>query len=230
MNDLVILHEGKPMVSSQLVAEKFGKVHRNLIRDIEKLECSEDFKVLNFEHCSFKNKMNRSYDGYMMTKDGFAFLCMGFTGKKAAAWKEKYIKAFNQMEKRLAKESEDLQWKQARIQSKQVRKDVTDIIKQFVDYASNQGSKSADRYYASITKMEYAALELLQFNEKVPTGFRDTLDSMDLSFLMTAEHVAKNSLLQGMKERLHYKEIYILAKDKVNSFADTVKIPKVKGE
>lgn len=230
MNDLVILHEGKPMVSSQLVAEKFGKVHRNLIRDIEKLECSEDFKVLNFEHCSFKNKMNRSYDGYMMTKDGFAFLCMGFTGKKAAAWKEKYIKAFNQMERRLAKESEDLQWKQARIQSKQVRKDVADIIKQFVDYASNQGSKSADRYYASITKMEYAALELLQFNEKVPTGFRDTLDSMDLSFLMTAEHVAKNALLQGMKERLHYKEIYILAKDKVNSFADTVKIPKIKGE
>jgi hypothetical protein len=78
--------------------------------------------------------------------------------------------------------------------------------------------------------MEYAALELLQFNEKVPTGFRDTLDSMDLSFLMTAEHVAKNSLLQGMNERLHYKEIYILAKDKVNSFADTVKIPKLKGE
>ena len=224
MNDLVVMHNSKPMVSSQLIADKFGKVHRDVIRAIKNLECSEDFKVRNFGTCSFTNKMNRSFDGYMMTKDGFAFLCMGFTGKKAGEWKEKYIKAFNQMEKRLLRQNNDIQWKQARAQSIGVRKEVSDTIKDFVEYAESQGSKSASRYYGSITKMEYAALELLQFSEKVPDKFRDTLDSMALSFLMTAEYIAKNSIIKGMNEELHYKEIYMLAKSNVYSFSETINI------
>ena len=224
MNDLVVMHNKQPMVSSQLIADKFGKVHAKLMRDIENLHCSDEFKDANYGNCSFTNKMNRSFDGYMMTKDGFAFLAMGFTGKKAGEWKEKYIKAFNQMEKSLLRQANDIQWKQARTQSIGVRKEVSDTIKDFVEYAELQGSKSATRYYGSITKMEYAALELLQFSEKVPDKFRDTLDSMVLSFLMTAEYIAKNSIIKGMNEELHYKEIYILAKSNVYSFAETIKI------
>jgi len=97
MNDLVVLQGSIPMVSSQLVADKFGKVHAKLILDVEKLHCSPEFKVANFRTCSFTNKMNRTFDGYMMTESGFAFLCMGFTGKKAGEWKEKYINAFEAM-------------------------------------------------------------------------------------------------------------------------------------
>ena len=98
MTDLVTVKNNTPMVSSQVVAETFGKAHRNLMRDIEKLGCSDEFKALNFERFTFTNKMNRSFDGYVMTKNGFAFLCMGFTGEKAAVWKEKYINAFDSME------------------------------------------------------------------------------------------------------------------------------------
>ena len=105
MNDLVVIQNETPMVSSQLVADKFGKAHRDLMRAVKNLDCSEEFKVRNFTHFKFTNKMKRSFDGYMMTKDGFAFLCMGFTGKKAAEWKEKYIKAFNSMEQRLLRET-----------------------------------------------------------------------------------------------------------------------------
>ena len=110
------------------------------MRAIKNLECSDDFKVRNFGHFKFTNKMNRSFDGYMMTKDGFAFLCMGFTGKKAAEWKEKYIKAFNSMEQRLLRETGSIEWKQARIQSIGARKSVTDQIAAFVKYATKQGS------------------------------------------------------------------------------------------
>lgn len=227
MKGLTVIHNGKVMASSQLIAEKFGKFHRNVMRAIEDLDCSEEFKVLNFEKCFFTNKMNRKYEGYMLTRDGFSFLCMGFTGKKAAAWKESYIKAFNMMEAELLKKHHDIEWKQARVQSIGVRREVTDTIKEFVEYATNQGSKSASMYYSNITKMEYAALELVTKGQRLPKDFRDTLDKMDLCFLMTAEYTAKNAIQRGMSDGLHYKEIYQLAKEKVCAFAETVRIVKL---
>lgn len=228
MNDLVVMHEGKQMVSSQLIADKFEKAHRDVLRAIKNLDCSEDFKVRNFAQCSFKNKMNREYEGYMMTRDGFSFLCMGFTGKKAAEWKEAFINAFNSMEKQLLKQQDSIEWKQARIQSKSARRSFTDVVKQFVEYATEQGSKSAGMYYMNITKMEYAALELTEKGQKLPKDFRDTLDCMDLCFLSTAEQVAKNALQQGMELQMHYKEIYQLAKERVFTYAETIKLPQLK--
>lgn len=230
MNDLVVIHNDRPMVSSQLVAEKFGKAHRDVIRAVKNLDCSGDFKVRNFAQCSFTNKMNRSFDGVMMTRDGFSFLCMGFTGKEAAKWKEAYITAFNQMESKLASRANDLEWKQARLQSVSARRSVTDAIKDFVDYATKQGSKSANMYYSNITRMEYKALELIGKNEKVTTEFRDTLDSMDLCFLSAAEQVAKVAINQGMAKNLHYKEVYIHAKEAVFKYASTVTVLKIESE
>lgn len=227
MNDLVVMHEGKQMVSSQLVADKFEKAHRDVLRAIKNLDCSEEFKVRNFAQCSFKNKMNREYEGFMMTRDGFSFLCMGFTGKKAAEWKEAFINAFNSMEKQILQQNDSLEWKQARLQSKSARRSFTDVVKQFVEYATKQGSKSAVMYYTNITKMEYAALELTEKGQKLPKDFRDTLDCMDLCFLATAEQVAKNALQQGMEMEMHYKEIYQLAKERVFTYSETVKLPRL---
>ena len=84
------------------VAEAFGKDHKNVIQAIELLDCSEDFRELNFQLSSYKVPGNRrSYPMYTMTRDGFSFLAMGFNGSKAAYWKEQFIAAFNAMEKRL---------------------------------------------------------------------------------------------------------------------------------
>lgn len=229
MKDLVDIQEGKPVVNSLKVAEKFGKAHRSVLLAIRNLDCSSDFILHNFMQSSYTNKQNKTVPCYLLTRDGFSFLCMGFTGKEAARWKEAYINAFNQMEKALLKQQDKLEWKQARLQSKEVRKSVTDAIKQFIEYATNQGSKSASMYYANITKMEYAALELVEKGSKIPSGFRDTLDLMDLCFLATAEQIAKQSLSVGMDQGLHYKEIYQLAKERVNSYAETIRIPMLRG-
>lgn len=103
MNDLVTISNGKAMVSSKDIADKFGKVHRNVIRDIENLGCSDEFRLLNFERSSYTSVQNKVLANYSMTKDGFAFLCMGFTGEKASSFKEAYIAAFNSMESALSK-------------------------------------------------------------------------------------------------------------------------------
>ena len=131
------------------------------------------------------------------------------------------------MEDRLTQQNEALEWKQARLQGKAARKSVTDAIQRFVDYANNQGSKNASRYYSNITKMEYAALDLISQRETVPSNFRDTLDALDLAFLTTAEYIAKAAIEQGMVAGMDYKDIYTLAKQHVMRFADTVRITRI---
>lgn len=227
MEKIVEMIEGKPMTTSIIVAKKFGREHRTVLRSIETLDCSDEFRAHNFVRTDYKSVQGHNKPMYRMTRDGFTFLCMGFTGDKAAKWKEAYIKAFNMMEDRLTQQNEALEWKQARLQGKAARKSVTDAIQRFVDYATNQGSKNASRYYSNITKMEYAALDLISQRETVPSNFRDTLDALDLAFLTTAEYIAKAAIEQGMTAGMDYKDIYTLAKQHVMRFADTVRITRI---
>lgn len=93
--------EHKVVVSSRDIARVFGKEHYNVIRDIKKLDCSESFNALNFEAVEYKDAKGEMRPEYLITRDGFTFLAMGFTGEKAAKFKEAYIEAFNAMEKAL---------------------------------------------------------------------------------------------------------------------------------
>ena len=85
--------------TSRKIAEAFNKHHYNVLKAIDALNCSDEFKAANF-YVSYEindlanGKTERTYN---ITKDGMAFLCMGFTGKKASEFKEAYINAFNWM-------------------------------------------------------------------------------------------------------------------------------------
>lgn len=104
MNDLVFIGQNDQVLTTSLkVAEIFGKVHAKVMRDIENLYCSKDFTVANFGKRTFTTEQGNEYPMYEMTKDGFTFLVMGYTGKKAAAFKEAYINRFNEMEAELRK-------------------------------------------------------------------------------------------------------------------------------
>ncbi|EBY3124196.1 peptidase, partial [Salmonella enterica subsp. enterica serovar Typhimurium] len=97
---------GQAVTSSLAVADYFIKRHADVIRKIESLECSTLFRQRNFAFTSISinqpNGGTRKLPCYQITRDGFAFLAMGFTGKRAAQFKEAYINAFNQMEKQLS--------------------------------------------------------------------------------------------------------------------------------
>lgn len=80
------------------VAETFGKEHKNVLRDIRGLGCSDEFNRLNFEPISYTDAMNRKQEAMVMTRDGFTLLVMGYTGELAMKFKEGYIKQFNAME------------------------------------------------------------------------------------------------------------------------------------
>ncbi len=91
-------------VDSRFVAEAFDKNHRDVLRGIRTLigensGLSNDFRLRNFAQASYTNEQGHKQPCYEMTRDGFTMLVMGFTGKKAARFKEFYIRRFNEMEK-----------------------------------------------------------------------------------------------------------------------------------
>lgn len=91
------------LVDSRFVAERFEKRHDNVLRDIQyitesKSGLSEEFTALNFEVSKYKDSTGRKLPCYLLTRDGFVMLVMGYTGKRAMQFKEAYIKRFNQME------------------------------------------------------------------------------------------------------------------------------------
>lgn len=99
--DLVSIDGGEPKTTSLAVAKKFGKRHNNVLRAIENIDCSPEFSLRNFEQRDFIDERGKVRRMFNMTKDGFVFLVMGFTGKVAAEFKEDYINEFNRMADKL---------------------------------------------------------------------------------------------------------------------------------
>jgi Rha family phage regulatory protein len=101
MNELVFIESNKAITSSLIVAEVFGKNHADVLRDIRRMECSEEFRVSNFAESSYVNSQNKEMPMYHMNKKGFTLLAMGYTGKEAMKFKEAYINEFERMENEL---------------------------------------------------------------------------------------------------------------------------------
>lgn len=104
MNDYGVFASTKyeAMVDSRFVAEVFEKQHKNVMQAIkgilESSGFSEDFRRLNFKPSNYINEQNHKQPCYVMTRDGFTALVMGFTGQRADSFKEAYINRFNEME------------------------------------------------------------------------------------------------------------------------------------
>jgi Rha family phage regulatory protein len=101
MSNLVQIKNNKATTTSMLVAQEFGKAHKNILRDINRLINEDDETRLNFEQSSYTADNGQIYPAYILDKDGFVLLAMSFTGSKALQFKKAYIKAFNEMEKQL---------------------------------------------------------------------------------------------------------------------------------
>lgn len=98
--DLTVV-DGHVTTTSNQIAAHFGKRHDTVLRAIANLDCSPEFTDRNFAASEYTDSTGRTLPSYRLTRDGFVFLAMGFTGKDAAQWKEAYITAFNKMEAEL---------------------------------------------------------------------------------------------------------------------------------
>lgn len=104
----VSLHSGRPATTSLEVAQFFGKRHDHVMRSVRDLmdNCPEKFTAPNFGVSEYTDETGRSLPMFILFRDGFMLLVMGYTGKKALAMKLAYIEAFNRMEEELARQKE----------------------------------------------------------------------------------------------------------------------------
>lgn len=103
-----MLHNGRPATTSLEVAKFFGKRHDNVVRDIKEIidNTPESFSALNFEGANYIDEQAKNRPMYIIYRDGFMLLVMGYTGKKALAIKLAYIEAFNALEAELQRQRE----------------------------------------------------------------------------------------------------------------------------
>jgi Rha family phage regulatory protein len=117
MNELINIKNNEAVTTSLKIAEVFGKQHKHVLRKIEQilteakngLSDSAQNWAQCFKRSSYKDSSGKMNPMYYINRDGFAFLVMGFTGKKANEWKWKYIQAFNQMESYISFRKADIQ-------------------------------------------------------------------------------------------------------------------------
>lgn len=106
MNELVIMHDQQAVTTSLILAEAFEKEHSKVIRSIEqKINGAKNGLVKNmFAEATYLDKKGEQRKMYYLKRDGFTFIAMGFTGRKADEFKLKYIEAFNRMEEQIKKQ------------------------------------------------------------------------------------------------------------------------------
>lgn len=207
--ELVQVRKNQVVCTSLQIAERFDKEHARVLRDIRELQCSDKFRVGNFAESYYKNAQGKKQPMYYITKNGFAFLVMGYTGKKAARFKEAFIDAFDKAIETL-KQLQSQEHLEAREQGKIARRAETDAIKLFVEYAESQGSKHTSNYYMLFSKLANSVCGVTDRNLATPE---------QLINLAVCENIIRNSVMAGMVEGKYYKDIYQDAKARLADFA-----------
>lgn len=226
MTDLVEVRNGDtPTTSTIMFSEEFEAVHRDVIKKIKKLTVVYTQVKKEFFLSEFINERGRKYPMYKMTKRGFLTLLMQYGSAKSDKSallifnkQQLFITAFEKMEQMLLNQT-NTEWLTTREQGKSIGLKETDAIKDFIEYAIDNGSNGAKHYYKHFTNATYKALSLLE-HRKPKT--RDTLDLLELHQLVIAEDIVTKVITTEMEEKEHYKVIYEKAKIALEKFADSL--------
>ena len=181
--------EERVAITSLDVAETFGKEHRRVLQDVRELGCSEEFRLHNFVQSSYLNQQGKSQPMYLMTRDGFTLLVMGYTGDTAMRFKEAYISQFNQME--------------ALLHGKQLEREKGIAVRQSLTKAIQQSSENERMHghaYSTYTNAIYKALfgkNASQIKQErgitASDNLRDVLSAEELQAVQSME-----SLVNGL--------------------------------
>ena len=199
MENLVTVVNENVVVSSREVAEHFGKQHKHVLDAIDNL-VAENSATKNMFLEQTREYRGRDFRFYLMNRDGFSLLVMGFTGAKALEWKLKYIEAFNTMEKELSNIRVDVIRKEtARNSGINARKELTpNIIKARCD---GMNQKMIGITIGKWTNYIYKAIfdmKAKEMRESLNTkSIRDCLTADELEMVDGAETMCSLMLRQG---------------------------------
>ena len=226
MSDLAIIIDKGIFTTSLIISEQTNNtVHsvRELIKTYK--EDLEEFGVLSFEmrKPSKNSKGGRPQEIYYLNEQQTTLLLTYMRNSEVVrSFKKKLVKEFYKMRMTLEKiytmKNTDV-WIETRNNQKLTRKHETDTIKKFVEYSIEQGSQSANRYYGIITTMENKALFII--NDKFK-NIKEVLTPRQLMNSSVCNEIVINALEEGMEKEMFYKDIFKLAKQRVEIFASVM--------
>jgi phage regulator Rha-like protein len=220
---IVSVVHGLPTTTTPAIAKIFCRPHKNVLASVEKLISSGTIDRLDLKPIYYRDKYGRDQRAYEITERGALIATPFIGGRRAEEGQvllvDAFLKARKQIKRfRQAPPSPD--WHRARIEAKSSRRTETDVVQIFVEYAHEQGSQNAEKYFIAITRAVNRAL----FSVEPRTGKdnRDNLTQHQLRTLSMADDIVARALREGMEKNLHYKDVYRYVVGRVMQFSTLV--------
>jgi len=224
-NQLVTILKKDLFTTSKEVAEGTHVAHRSIQKNINKY--CDDFKELGkldvISNRTLKGQVEVIY--YLNEPQSTYLITLLRNTNTVRGFKLKLIKEFFKMRKVLNSiivRQDNSEWQEKRRLGISTRKDATDTIAEFIEYAKKQGSKSAQRYFVNYSKLENSTLFILgdMFKIKKKPNVRNHLTNFQLNNIEVADRIIEKAINDGMKDELYYKEIYKLAKKRLTLLSE----------
>jgi phage regulator Rha-like protein len=221
--------EGERRVDSRNIADELGIDNRTIVKLVQRYENDfSEFGVLAFQMLKPKKKTKGGRpETYIYLNKEHANLALAYSKNtyKARQLKKKLVRTFSFYERayiRQVRQQGIAAWQQARAEGKIIRQQETDTIQALAAYAAGQGSKNSNRYFVAISKMVNTALFVnLSFLLKAlpeKTNLRNLMDCLQLKQVEMADFIVARALKEGMEKEVHYKDVYKMAKARVETF------------
>ena len=219
MSDVEII-EGEGRVGSFLISQGLDREHKSVLQLINDFKDKfEYFGVLKTQ--KLKSTGGRAANEYLLDEDQFMFLgTLLRNNEKVVEFKFRIIKQFKKCREELQSlraHKQEQPYQVTRDAGKIVRRQTTDMMQKFVEYASEQGSKNADKYYIAISKMLNDLLFTVEGKHK---NLRELLTTQQLMTVSSAEQIIDKGLSVGMANKKFYKDIFQEVKGKVEIFVE----------
>lgn len=224
---IVMIRNGELEVGTWDLSIGFEQDHRHLKRLIEKYKNEfDEMGMVAFRRQRKTGKKGSQIDEFILNEEQAMYLTtLMQNNDRVRKFKRILVNQFLFQRKlllTLKNLHENSEWLEKRRTGKTERRLETDKIQKFVTYAIEQGSKSAEKYYMAISKMENHALFCLDYLEQKFPNLRDAVNTRSLDALMMADRIVGRALEEGMEKMMHYKEIYKLAKERVEIFGNSI--------
>ena len=234
--------EGQLLVSSREVAKNFEKQNQHVMQSIRDLETSVKNSTNLFIESVYGDSYGREQREYLLTRDGFSLLVMGFTGKKALEWKLKYVEAFNKMEKTLKEQNNlgnlspqlqlliSMELKQAELETaitenKQEIQDMRDVIK--LDTTSWR--KDTAQLISKIA-MSIGGFEHIKNVREESYKLLDERMGVSLSTRLTNKRrrMADEGVSKSKRDKLNFLDIIAEDKKLIEGYVAIIKVMAIK--
>lgn len=231
MQSLTIINlDGALYVDSREIASILEIKHWEILRKLKGRKNSKGYiQILTdnqmvaseyFIPSTYKDVSGKENENFLFTRLGCDFIANKFTGEKGIVFTAKYVKQFNEME-RLLQEHNSSQWQQTRLESKKNRRLEAEEIKQLVQYAKAQSSENAEKYYITLSKLANKTV-------RISSTERERANINQLNTLILVENIINHRIQEGIKQGLHYKEIYQSCKERLKQFKEIAYLTEIK--